>query len=134
MVGPRIGYVRVSTLDQNERRQPEGQVLDRVFMDKASGRDTARHVLEYATKKGIAFIPFFPLATGKLASAEGPLGRISARLGATPSQLALAWLLKRSPVVLPIPGTSSLEHLKQNLLAAKIELTRTDYEELSNLA
>jgi pyridoxine 4-dehydrogenase len=93
----------------------------------------AEDVLEYATEKGIAFIPFFPLATGKLASDDGPLSRISARLGVVPSQLAIAWLLKRSPVVLPIPGTSSLEHLEQNLLSADIELSADEYEELTKL-
>lgn len=93
----------------------------------------AEDVLNYATEKGIAFIPFFPLATGKLASGDGPLAMISARFGVAPSQIAIAWLLKRSPVVLPIPGTSSLEHLKQNLQSAEIELSPEEYEELSKL-
>lgn len=94
----------------------------------------AEDVLDYATDKGIAFIPFFPLATGKLASEDGPLARISTRLGVAPSQLAIAWLLTRSPVILPIPGTSSVEHLKQNLQSAEIKLSVDEYEELSKLA
>lgn len=80
-------------------------------------------VLDYAEANGIAFIPWFPLATGKLAKQGGPLDDAAKRHGATPSQLALAWLLRRSPVMLPIPGTSSVEHLDDNTAAALIELS-----------
>ncbi|MFE9356097.1 aldo/keto reductase [Streptomyces olivaceoviridis] len=89
-------------------------------------------VLEYAEANGIAFLPWFPLATGQLARQGGPLARIAARLGASPSQVALAWLLHRSPVVLPIPGTSSVEHLEENVAAAALKLTPADYEALGN--
>jgi aryl-alcohol dehydrogenase-like predicted oxidoreductase len=88
-------------------------------------------VLDYAEANGIAFLPWFPLATGKLAGPDGPLAKVAARIGATPSQLALAWLLRRSPVMLPIPGTANLEHLEQNTAAALIELTDADFEELT---
>ena len=84
---------------------------------------SAEDLLEHAEAEGIAFIPWFPLATGNLAGDGGPLDRLSAELGASPSQLALAWLLRRSPVMLPIPGTSSVAHLEDNLAAAEIELT-----------
>ena len=94
-------------------------------------RRTAEPLLDYATANGIAFIPWFPLATGKLAAAGGPLAQLAAKHNATPSQLALAWLLKRSPVMLPIPGTSSIEHLEENVGAAAIELSDEEFAELS---
>ena len=87
-------------------------------------------VLDYAERNNIAFLPWFPLATGKLAGPDGPLAKTAARLDATPSQLALAWLLRRSPVMLPIPGTANIEHLEQNTAAALIALTEADFAEL----
>ena len=94
----------------------------------------AEDLLDHCEAEGIAFIPWFPLATGKLAGQGGPLDEISREVGASPSQLALAWLLRRSPVMLPIPGTSSVEHLEDNLDAAKIELTDEQFETLSKIA
>ncbi|CAN5294913.1 aldo/keto reductase [soil metagenome] len=88
-------------------------------------------VLDYAEANGIAFIPWFPLATGKLAKDGGPLDAAAKRHDATPSQLALAWLLRRSPVMLPIPGTSSVEHLDDNTAAALIELTDEEFAALT---
>jgi pyridoxine 4-dehydrogenase len=94
----------------------------------------AEALLDEATKQGIAFIPWFPLAAGPLAAPDGPLAKLGAEHGnATPSQLALAWLLKRSPVVLPIPGTSSVAHLEENVAAAEIELSDDEFEKLSAL-
>jgi pyridoxine 4-dehydrogenase len=93
-------------------------------------RRDAEPLLDYATANGIAFIPWFPLATGKLLGEGGPLTELAAKHDASPSQLALAWLLKRSPVMLPIPGTSSVEHLEDNLRAAELELTDEEFEEL----
>jgi pyridoxine 4-dehydrogenase len=90
----------------------------------------AEEVLNYCEEQGIGFIPWFPLATGKLASPGGPLDRIADEHGSKPSQLALAWLLRRSPVMLPIPGTSSVEHLEENLAAAEIELSDEEFESL----
>ncbi|MEK8126456.1 aldo/keto reductase [Paenibacillus filicis] len=92
----------------------------------------SEQVLEYAQANQIAFIPFFPLATGELARDGGPLSELSARLEAKPAQLALAWLLKRSPNVLPIPGTSSIAHLEENIAAAAIQLSDEDFNLLSN--
>jgi len=80
-------------------------------------------LLEHCERHGIGFIPWFPLATGALVQDGGPLRAIADELGASPSQLALAWLLKRSPVMLPIPGTSSVAHLEDNLAAAALELS-----------
>jgi len=88
-------------------------------------------LLDHAEAHGIGFIPWFPLATGKLAKDGGPLQAIATRLDATPSQLALAWLLHRSPVMLPIPGTSSIAHLEDNVAAASIELTDEDIDALT---
>jgi len=88
-------------------------------------------VLEYAEANNIAFIPWFPLATGELAKAGGPLDELAKKYEATPSQLALAWLLKRSPVMLPIPGTSSVTHLEQNIAAAAVSLDDEDFNALS---
>ncbi|TDY47988.1 aryl-alcohol dehydrogenase-like predicted oxidoreductase [Alicyclobacillus sacchari] len=94
----------------------------------------AEPVLQYCEAHQIAFIPWFPLATGQLAKAGGPLDEISKRLHAKPSQLALAWLLKRSPVMLPIPGTSSVAHLEENMAAVSIELSEADFQTLLALA
>ncbi|MFF4776994.1 aldo/keto reductase [Microtetraspora fusca] len=88
-------------------------------------------VLEYAERQGLGFIPWFPIATGELAKPGGPLASIAQEHGATPAQLALAWLLRRSPVVLPIPGTSRVAHLEENVAAAEVELTDDEFESLS---
>ena len=87
-------------------------------------------VLGFCEREGIGFIPWFPLATGDLARPKGPLDEIAARHNASPGQVALAWLLWRSPVMLPIPGTSSVEHLEENVSAASLDL---DEEELAAL-
>jgi pyridoxine 4-dehydrogenase len=91
-------------------------------------------LLDHAEAHGIAFIPWFPLATGKLAGSGGPLDELAAELDAGPSQLALAWLLHRSPVILPIPGTASVAHLEENLAAASIELSDEQFQRLSAAA
>jgi pyridoxine 4-dehydrogenase len=88
-------------------------------------------VVETCEREGIAFIPWYPLATSKLARRGGPLDEIATRHEATPAQVALAWLLARSPVVLPIPGTSSVEHLEENVAAADLRLTDADLAALS---
>ena len=86
------------------------------------GNRMSEAVLDYSEAEGLGFIPWFPLATGDLAQAGGPLARAAARLHAQPSQVALAWLLHRSPVMLPIPGTSRVKHLEENTAAALLEL------------
>lgn len=91
-------------------------------------------VLEYCEAHGIGFIPWYPLDTGKLAEdEEGVLARVAADLDATPAQVALAWLLYRSPVMLPIPGTSSVEHLEDNVDAAELRLSEEDFAALDAL-
>lgn len=87
-------------------------------------------VVQACEDRGIGFIPWFPMAAGQLAQEDGPLKEIAADHDATPSQLALAWLLKRSPVILPIPGTSTVSHLEQNLEAAALELSDDEFAAL----
>jgi pyridoxine 4-dehydrogenase len=91
-------------------------------------------VLEYCEKHGLAFIPWFPVAAGKLAQPGGKLDVIAKRHGATVAQLSIAWLLHRSPVVLPIPGTSSVAHLEENLKAAEIFLSDAELKEIERTA
>ncbi|WP_431943717.1 aldo/keto reductase [Micromonospora marina] len=95
---------------------------------------SAEDVLEHCERHDLAFIPWFPIATGNLARPGGPLDAISTAHGATPAQLALAWLLRRSPVMLPIPGTSSVAHLEENVAAAEVELTDDEFEALAKVA
>jgi pyridoxine 4-dehydrogenase len=87
-------------------------------------------VLDYCEKQNIGFIPWYPLASGSLAEPGGLLASVAARLGASPSQVALAWVLKRSPVMLPIPGTSSVKHLEENTAAAHLQLSDEDFAAL----
>jgi aryl-alcohol dehydrogenase-like predicted oxidoreductase len=87
-------------------------------------------VVDYCTREDIGFIPWFPLATGSLADPGGPLARAAVRLGAQPSQIAIAWLLRRSAVMLPIPGTSKVKHLEENTAAASITLDERTMREL----
>jgi aryl-alcohol dehydrogenase-like predicted oxidoreductase len=89
-------------------------------------------VLAYCEKNRIGFIPFWPLHSGELAKSHG-LADVMARTRATPAQLALAWLLKKSPAILLIPGTSSIEHLEQNVCACDVELNAADMEALDEL-
>ncbi len=91
----------------------------------------SEEVLDYCENEGIGFIPWFPLATGDLARPGGSLDEIAARHDASPGQVALAWLLARSPVMLPIPGTSSVAHLEENVAAAGLRLSE---EELATLS
>jgi len=95
---------------------------------------TAEPLLDHAAKHGIGFIPWYPLATGGLAKEGSVLTQMAKRLHATPSQLALAWLLHRSPVMLPIPGTSKVTHLEENMAAAAITLSDADAEALAKVA
>jgi pyridoxine 4-dehydrogenase len=89
------------------------------------------YVVDYCERNGIAFIPWFPLGAGRVAGEE--LDRIAQAHHAGPTQIALAWLLRRSPIMLPIPGTSSIEHLEENVAAASLRLADEDYEILSQV-
>jgi aryl-alcohol dehydrogenase-like predicted oxidoreductase len=95
---------------------------------------SAEDVLDYCEREGIGFIPWFPLAAGDLAAPGGPLAEVAAAHDATPGQVALAWLLQRSPVMLPIPGTSTVAHLEENVAAAKLKLTDDEFARLDAAA
>lgn len=89
-------------------------------------------VLDYSEANGIGFIPWAPISAGALAAPGGPVAEAAARLGATPSQIALAWLLRRSPVMLPIPGTGSIAHLEENIGAASVKLDDESYQAIAD--
>jgi pyridoxine 4-dehydrogenase len=93
---------------------------------------SAEPLLDHVTKLGVAFIPWFPLATGALARPGGPLAKLAEKHRVSASQLALAWLLKRSPSMLPIPGTSTVKHLEENVAAAEVTLTADDVGAIGN--
>lgn len=123
-----IGLSEV-TVEQLQEASRSAEIVSVQNLYNLAKRD-AEPVLDYCEQNQLAFIPWFPLATGQLAKEGGPLDEMAKRLGAKPSQLALAWLLKRSPVMLPIPGTSSVAHLEENIAAAGIHLSDTDYDTL----
>ena len=127
-----IGVSEVSVAELEEARQ----IVDVVSVQNLYNLTNrqSQDVLDYATEHGIAFIPWFPIATGDLAAPDSPVADIARELDATPSQVALAWLLHTSPVVLPIPGTKSLEHLTENLGAAQLRLSDEDMARLDALA
>nr|MDQ3611636.1 aldo/keto reductase [Actinomycetota bacterium] len=95
------------------------------------GNRQSEDVLDYCEREGIGFIPWFPVAAGELARPGGILDEIASEHDATHAQLALAWLLRRSPVMLPIPGTGSVEHLEENCAAAGVELHDEEYDALT---
>ncbi|WP_072481927.1 aldo/keto reductase [Amycolatopsis australiensis] len=128
----RIGLSEVSVAQLAEARAiaPIASVQNRYNLtDRAS-----EGVLDYCERERIAFIPWLPIANGHHATAGGVIGKVAAGLGATPAQVSLGWLLRRSPVVIPIPGTSSLAHLEENCAAAEIVLSDDDIARLGELA
>ena len=121
-----LSNVSVEQLHQALKLVPIVSVQNRYnLQDRGS-----ESVLEVCEKQGIGFLPYFPVAAGQLASSRGPLEQTAQRHRATPAQLALAWLLHRSPVMLPIPGTSSVAHLEENVAAARISLSREEMQAL----
>lgn len=125
-----IGLSEVS-VEQLEEAGKTARIVSVQNLYNLAKRD-AEPVLQYCEAQNIAFIPWFPLATGKLAKEGGPLDELAKQHNAKPSQLALAWLLKKSPVMLPIPGTSSVAHLEENIAAAGITLSDEEFETLSS--
>jgi aryl-alcohol dehydrogenase-like predicted oxidoreductase len=122
------GLSEVSTADIEAAAKvfPVATVQNRYnFADRAS-----EAVLEYCAKRGIGFIPWYPLSAGELARNGAPLAAIARAHGATHGQIALAWLLRRSPVMLPIPGTSKVAHLEENVAAADVALTDEEFATL----
>ena len=123
-----IGLSEV-TVDQLVEAQETAEIVSVQNLFNLANRD-AEKLLDHCAEHGIGFIPWFPLATGELSADDGPLAAAAQQHEATPAQLALAWLLQRSPVMLPIPGTSSVEHLEANTAAASIELTDEEFAAL----
>lgn len=121
-----LSNVSVDQLNTAQKIVPIVSVQNMYNLTQRESED----VLEACEGQNIGFIPWFPLATGDLARPGGRLERIASAHNATPSQIALAWLLRRSPVMLPIPGTSSVAHLEQNMEASRIHLTEQEFEEL----
>jgi pyridoxine 4-dehydrogenase len=120
----KIRHVGMSNVSVEELERARAIVEVVTVQNRYSLEDRhSEEVLDACEQADIGFIPWFPLETGRLAESGGPLDRIAAEHEATPAQVALAWLLARSPVMLPIPGTSSVEHLEENLAAAQIELS-----------
>ncbi|MCW2760596.1 MAG: oxidoreductase [Marmoricola sp.] len=127
-----IGLSEVS-IDDLVEAQKTAEIVSVQNLYNLANRD-AEALLDHCTEQNIGFIPWFPLATGELSKEDGPLATAAKEHDATPSQLALAWLLKRSPVVLPIPGTSSVDHLDSNTAAASIELSDQEFKALGEAA
>jgi pyridoxine 4-dehydrogenase len=121
-----LSEVNVKQIEAVRRITPIVSVQNRYNLVDRNSED----VLEYCTRENIGFIPWFPLATGDLAKPGGPLSHVAKQLAATPAQVALAWLLRKSPVMLPIPGTSKVKHLEENAAAALLNLDDSMMEKL----
>jgi pyridoxine 4-dehydrogenase len=131
----KIRHIGLSEVSVRQIREAQGIVPIVSVQNRYSVSDRgSEEVLKFCEQREIGFIPWFPLAAGKLADAESPINRVATRLKATPSQVALAWLLARSPVILPIPGTSSVKHLEENVNAAGLKLDESTIEELNRVA
>jgi pyridoxine 4-dehydrogenase len=122
-----LSEVGIEEIEAARRVLPVVSVQNRYNL---SDRTQWEPVVDFCEREGIAFIPWFPLAAGPLAREGGPVERIARRLGATPGQVALAWLLRRSPMMLPIPGTSKVAHLEENVAAAGVSLGDDHMREL----
>ena len=121
-----LSQVSVEDLEAASRHFTVSTVQNRYNLTDRSSED----VLRYSEENGIGFIPWAPISAGELAQPGGPLDEAAKRMGATTSQVALAWLLRRSPVMMPIPGTGSVQHLEENMAAAGITLDDDTYAEL----
>ena len=121
-----LSQVSVGDIEAARRQFPVATVQNRYNLSDRS----SEAVLDYCEAEGIGFIPWYPLAGGRLISSGVLLGRIARAHDATPEQVALAWLLRRSPVMLPIPGTSNVRHLEENVAAANITLHEDEFAQL----
>jgi pyridoxine 4-dehydrogenase len=125
-----LSEVKVPEIEQVRKFMPIVSVQNRYNIGDREHED----VLEYCEKHNLAFIPWFPVAAGKLTRPGGALDKAAKKHGATLSQLSIAWLLNHSPVMLPIPGTSSVAHLEENLKAAEISLSSSEWAEVEGTA
>jgi len=131
----KIKHVGLSEVKPHEIDQAR-KVIDIVSVQNLYNLSDRTHedVVDYCTKHNLGFIPWFPVASGKLAQPGGKLDAAAKKHGATVSQLSLAWLLHRSPVMLPIPGTSSVQHLEENIAAADVKLSDAEWKEIEDSA
>ncbi|MFE1441958.1 aldo/keto reductase [Streptomyces sp. NPDC058739] len=129
----KIRYIGVSEVSVEQLKEARGhaEIVSVQNLYNLADRG-AEDVLAYAEAENIAFIPWYPMATGRLARPGGPLEAAAKQHEATAAQLALSWLLRRSPVMLPIPGTSRVAHLEENLRAASLVLTDEEFAALSD--
>jgi aryl-alcohol dehydrogenase-like predicted oxidoreductase len=129
----KIRHVGLSEVKPHEIDQAR-KILDIVSVQNRYNIGDREHedVLDYCTKHQIAFIPWFPVAAGKLAQPGGKLDAFAKSHRATVSQLSLAWLLQRSPMMLPIPGTSSVKHLEENIASVAVDLTAAEWQNIQN--
>ncbi len=125
-----LSEVSVAQIEQARAIVPITTVQNMYNLSQRQSED----VLDHCESLGIGFIPWFPVASGTLAREGGPLEALAASTGVTPAQLSLAWLLRRSPVMMPIPGTSSVAHVEENCAASGVVLSDDDYEVLSSLS
>jgi pyridoxine 4-dehydrogenase len=124
-----LSEVRVDQLEAARRIVPVASVQNRYSLADRAWEP----VVDHCEREGIAFLPWFPLGAGRLAETGGALGKIARRHHATPAQVALGWLLRRSPVMLPIPGTSSVAHLEENLAASALRLADDEFQLLGSM-
>lgn len=131
----KIAHIGLSEVTVDEiKKASQVAKIDTVQNLYNLGNRQSEEVLNYCQENQIGFIPWFPIQTGQLAQGEGILGKIASDLGATPAQVAISWLLHKSPVMLPIPGTKSISHLKENVEAADLELTEEQMQLLNSMA
>jgi aryl-alcohol dehydrogenase-like predicted oxidoreductase len=121
-----LSEVSIEEIEAARKVFPVATVQNRFNLADRGSED----VLDYCEANGIGFIPWYPLAAGQLTQPGSILSQLASQKGVSPSQIALAWTLKRSPVILPIPGTSQVGHLEENVAAAGVELTDTEFREL----
>jgi pyridoxine 4-dehydrogenase len=131
----KIRHIGLSEVTPQEIDQAR-KVVDIVSVQNQYNIGDRRHedVVDYCTKHNLAFIPWFPVAAGKLAQPGGKLDAAAKTHNATVSQLSLAWLLHRSPVILPIPGTASVDHLEENIAASAVKLSDAEWKEIEESA
>jgi len=130
----KVGHIGLSEVSVAEIRSAQLTAMIATVQNQYNlGNRAWEQELQLCEREDMGFIPWSPVGTGQLGRPDGPLARMAQQLGVTPAQLALAWLLRRSPVMLPIPGTSSVIHLEENVAAATVQLTDEEFEELSRL-
>ena len=131
----KIRHIGISETSVAEVQQAQ-KIVNVVSVQNQYNISTRAHddVVDYCAKNKIVFIPWFPLAAGELTKAGGVLDRLASSHKATKSQVAIAWLLRRSPMMLPIPGTSQVDHLEQNAAAAELNLDESEWQSLEQAA